>query len=78
VLLVGYAWPNRKGVFFLFNLLSKFLQCQGDVDKLEKFYFENAIILPELQINFPDWEGHVKRHLSAEVRGKLRERGVPL
>jgi len=75
---VDYDWPNRKGIFLLFNLLSKFLQCNGDVDKLAKFYFENANMLKKLQDRFPDWEGHVNNHLSAEVRAKLRERGVPL
>jgi len=62
----------------LLFLLYKFFQHREDVDKLADFYFKNQDLLAQLKNRYPDWETYVDRYLSAEVRAKLRERGVPI
>ena len=62
----------------MFNLLESFFMSLGNVDRLAKFYFENADILVEIKSRYPDWESYVNKYLPTEVQVQLRNRGVPL
>lgn len=62
----------------MLNLLQHFFMSLDNVDKLAKFYFENADMLANLKSRFPDWECYVNRYLSTEMQDQLREKGVPL